>query len=118
MTFRVESYSINQRFVVTGRRGARRATDEYLFSDSGPDTVVQVISTFDLHGPSLLQRRNARAIARHCDRDMAGRLKGLLDGTIAPNTPAAKSPWRALALYLLIAAVLAVIWATYRSLTS
>jgi hypothetical protein len=117
VTLLVESYTKNERFVVTGQRGARQATDEYLFSDAGDGTLIKVTSTLDLREPRILQPLNDRLIARHCQRDMR-RLKGLLEGTIPPNKPAAKSAWRALLVYVLIAAVLAVIWATYRSLTS
>ena len=113
----VESYAKNERFVIGARRGARQGTDEYLFSDAGHGTMIKVISSFELGEPRIFRRLNDRLIARHCERDMS-RLKGLLEGTIAPNAPAAKSPWRALLFYVLVAALLAIIWASYRSLTS
>lgn len=116
VAFRVESYSINERLVISAQRGTRRGTDEYLFSDSGSGTMVQVNSVFDLQTPHFFQRLMTRSISRHCERDMR-RLKSLLDGTVRAHA-AAKSPWRSLVVAVVLAAVVAVIWATYRSLTS
>ncbi|HEY9287827.1 MAG TPA: hypothetical protein VIT43_07375 [Candidatus Dormibacteraeota bacterium] len=115
-SFRVQVYSKNERFVVAWQSSSGSATDEYVFSDAGSGTMVQFITSFDLSGPRFRQRLHALFIARHSERDLR-HIKWLFEGNIGAK-PQAKTPWRALLIFCIIAAVIAVIWATYRSLNS
>ena len=66
-------------------------------------------------GPWWLRSWNRRQFQGHDRRDLK-RLKAILE--CAPAVPAAQARWRAILVFTILTVVFALVWATFRSLTS